>query len=252
MCKDRQTCTKLMMNKMRELQRKPTFMEIEQDSQMPKPNDYAFYWGSFDRAVDEIWLKVNLRQDNKPIVCKKIFSSKNQPASNGVRKAQKCDKPVSARMPTCSAVNVRKVQKCDKSAVQLGPMAQVQSSVVQQVPSKLAVRSKKIVQTQSEEATSGLKPNQGRRGRKPSYTREDLKAAIVIIQNYFKITVIPNQMQINRAAREIKTPAYKTFLSRLGPKNGWHQILDEAVISENEEASVLSGESHADIRLSKK
>ncbi len=67
--------------------------------------------------------------------------------------------------------------------------------------------------------------NSNRRGRR-AYSRAELKEAIVAIQQFWGITGIPTQPQINEAARQIGTPAYTTFSRVFGPKKGWSKIIE--------------------------
>ena len=44
-----------LLRKTEELNRKPTYSEVLLDPGMEHPNNYAYYYGSFDDAVNEIW-----------------------------------------------------------------------------------------------------------------------------------------------------------------------------------------------------
>ena len=63
-----------LLAKIEQLGRKPTFAEVKEDQNMPEPNDYAYYFGSFTKAADEVWkgynVKSSLRKGN-PIAVKK-------------------------------------------------------------------------------------------------------------------------------------------------------------------------------------
>lgn len=69
-----------LLSKIEELGRKPTFKEVEEDQNMPKPNDYAYYFGSFTEATEEVWKGYNLKKKQSlkklTIVKKPINSGK--------------------------------------------------------------------------------------------------------------------------------------------------------------------------------
>ena len=58
------------------------------------------------------------------------------------------------------------------------------------------------------------------------YTMEALRAAMRQIQEYFQITELPSQEQINQAAKELGTPSYTAFFKRLGAKSEWRKALE--------------------------
>lgn len=63
----------LLLNKITSLGRKPSFTEVKEDPNMPDPNDFAYYYGSFSSAAEEVWkgyvLKKNISKS--PVTIKK-------------------------------------------------------------------------------------------------------------------------------------------------------------------------------------
>ena len=55
-----------LLAKIKELGRKPTFAEVKEDQNMPHPNDYAYYFGSFTEAAEEVWKGYNLKKRQSP------------------------------------------------------------------------------------------------------------------------------------------------------------------------------------------
>lgn len=64
-----------LLNKIRELGRKPSFIEVKQDENMPDPNAYAYWFGSFSQAIDEAWRGYNCHSNKHSIVIKKSINS---------------------------------------------------------------------------------------------------------------------------------------------------------------------------------
>lgn len=65
-----------LLNKIRELDRKPSFLEVREDRSMPDPNDFAYYFGSFSRATDEVWKGYNLGKSKHSVAIKKPIKIK--------------------------------------------------------------------------------------------------------------------------------------------------------------------------------
>ena len=64
---------KYLLSKIKELGRKPSFMEMKLDKNMPDPNAYAYWFGSFSQAAEEAWKGYN--SHNKSAIIKKSVKS---------------------------------------------------------------------------------------------------------------------------------------------------------------------------------
>lgn len=68
-----------LLAKTEKLGRKPTFAEVKEDQNMPEPNSYAYYFGSFTEAVEVVWkgydLKHSIPKKNKLAIKKPIDKS---------------------------------------------------------------------------------------------------------------------------------------------------------------------------------
>lgn len=51
-----------LLSKIFELGREPSFIEVREDENMPDPNDYAYYFGSFSAALKEAMEEYNFRK----------------------------------------------------------------------------------------------------------------------------------------------------------------------------------------------
>lgn len=228
MSADRQVCEDRMLAKMAELKRKPTRDEILQDSRMPKEGDFAFYWSSLDKAIDEIWSKYVIQSNAKPVVRLKTPDEKAQVAAKMREERSRALEKEAESNEAAQAVRPEEVvekttggsDRANEVTEGVNDLSQAEEAIgVVEIPNQAEDEAQK---TKLLEDVAEIKARRwGTR-----YSLEDLKAAIVLIQNYFKITDIPSQIQINQAARELGTPSYGTFLHGLGPKRGWKQILD--------------------------
>lgn len=97
------------------------------------------------------------------------------------------------------------------------------AGVVQEVTA--TTESAKGEMLQNEPATSPRMVVKAVSNRGKKYTSEELKAQMVRVQEFFGISGVPTQVQINEAARKIATPCYATFLRNFGPKSGWALVL---------------------------
>lgn len=59
----REALFKQLIEKTEELGRKVTFMEFDQDENLPRANSFAYYYGSFDVAAQEAWDKVRFEHN---------------------------------------------------------------------------------------------------------------------------------------------------------------------------------------------
>ena len=66
-----------LLAKTEKLGRKPTFAEVKEDQNMPEPNSYAYYFGSFTEATEVVWKGYNLKHipKNKLAIKKPITKS---------------------------------------------------------------------------------------------------------------------------------------------------------------------------------
>lgn len=268
----RERYARLLSMKMQELRRKPTFAEMKNDSRMPSPNDYAFYWRSFDEAVEEIWSKVRRQfaEEGGDFMAK---TQKEWPhAANELLDLAVAKCVEVGRMPSRRAwmrdqyldfeeivavlgkgdwgraelkialawdLQKRKTEEkvAEKTAespalpkeevVEAAEQREVQEQmekIEEQVKTveEPTQESAKVAEEQSVAQEAPTKVT-GRRGKR--YSREELKIGMVKVQDYFGITTIPTQGQINQAAREIGTPCYTAFLRGFGPKSDWETVM---------------------------
>lgn len=250
MTEERESYVQIMMKKMYELQRKPTFNEVKEDQRMPHPNGYAFYWRSFDEAVEVIWAKTDLHKKELLTVhmARKggVVMAKAKPKvwphtteellELAVQRCNERGKMLNRRCLTHdNFLNfeevvavlgkgdwnraVLKIQFAwdQQKKQQAEAKAEAKKPAVQEpVPSEVAVQ-----ETVAEVRPSTKKSRKGMR-----YTLDDLRAAMSSIQAHFQITGMPTQNQINQAAREIGTPTYVTFAKAFGPKSEWATKLE--------------------------
>lgn len=70
MIKDEKLFKKLV-EKTKELGRQVSFSEMEEDPEMPNPNLYAYYYGSFSEAAKEAYRFTMCKKRSKKAVVKK-------------------------------------------------------------------------------------------------------------------------------------------------------------------------------------
>ena len=67
---------KCLLKKIQELGRKPSFMEMKLDENMPDPNAYAYWFGSFSQAAEEAWKGYNYHNKHSTNIKKPVKSDK--------------------------------------------------------------------------------------------------------------------------------------------------------------------------------
>lgn len=258
----RQRYTRLLLTKMQELQREPTPAEMRSDPRMPDPNDYAFYWRSFSEAVKEIGLQAKRQFAEKggefmaktkkewphtasellDLAVAKCMEMDRMPSRRAWMRDQFLDFEElvevlgkgdwrRAEMKIALAWDNRK-GRAEKAAEQKAEKQEVAKQPVKTVevvePPKGEMVQQQEEKEQMENAVEQQAPvkateDGGRRGKR--YSLEELKVNMVRIQEHFGITMIPSQVQINQAAREIGTPSYTAFVHGFGPKPGWAAVM---------------------------
>lgn len=239
----RERYIRLLSTKMRELQRKPTFAEMRADPMMPSPNDYAFYWGSFDEAVEEIWLKVRRQIAEEGGVCMAKTPKKWPHTADELLELAVAKCVEMGRMPSRRAWLRDQFLDYEEIVAVLGKgdwkraelkialawdhrKGKAEEVVVEKVelpknepPGEEPSQEEIVVQQEVKEQIEI-------KHRRKRYSLEELKAGMTRVQEHFQITDMPTQVQISQAAREIGTPSYATFLHGLGPKRGWNEVLN--------------------------
>lgn len=234
----RERYARLLVAKMCELQRRPTNDEVKQDPSMPQPNDYAFYWGSFEQAVNDLWSKVRLHvigEGGVNMAKQKPKAWLHTPDELLELAVQKCIE--AGKVPNRCSWTHDSFLKFEEIVAVLGKgdwnralmkitLAYNQRSgagVNQEVVAMAeSVKEEKL---QNEPVTLPQMATKAVSNRGKRYTLEELKLSMAQIQELFGISGVPTQMQINEAAHKIATPCYATFLRVFGPKRGWGAVL---------------------------
>ena len=210
---DRQFCEDQMLMKMAELGRKPTHDEILQDPRMPKGSDFAFYWSSLDEAISKIWSKYLTQSGVKPVARVKTLGE-NAQAIIKMREAQ---------------------NRVLEGAVQTEKAAHSEEETAETAEDSVAEESITEVGSANEAKTEHSRQHS-------PYTLAELKVGMQRVQEYFGLSadVIPGQVQINQASKEIGTPCYSAFSRMFGPKKRWLQVLNEVEPEETKATSDIT------------
>ena len=222
----RERCAELLLLKMRELKRKPTAAEMRDDSRMPDPNDYAFYWRSFDEAVDTIWLQADVQTEKRAVV-------RNFAKMGGIKMAKTKQEWLDwllesggGELPNYVVFKREHPSEAAEVLKLFGTWHGVE--LMSQNQEKGAQSSERVIPPERDQPLQKAEQQKKAQVKSkvvaPIITEVEAAQMVVRVYEYLHLEGrLPSQNEINAYNRQYHGISYGVLLDRLGPKDEWAQ-----------------------------